>query len=276
MTVRPSPTRVRTGHVAWLMDRLGPRDWAVIETVNRLRLVTGWQLEEIHFADLAEGRSRTSSRSRTLARLVRWRVLLPLPRRIGGPRQGSTVTAYCLDSAGTRLLRLRTNSDADRRIRRPGVPGERFVSHALAISALYVDLVQADRAGHLILRDFRAEPSAWWPDGRGGTLKPDGFATVSDSRVDHLRWVEVDLATESLPTVRRKLQTYLDFFGRGGLGPRGVMPRVLITVPDTARLTAIQTVLTSLPPLAADLFSVALHHQAATVLASVLAQKLPP
>lgn len=226
------PVRVRSAHVAWLAEHLSTRDWAVLESVVRLRLVTGQQLERLHFGDLAEGRSRTVSRSRTLARLATWRVLVPLPRRIGGPRQGSTVTVYAVDTAGLRLLR--DHLQLARRIRRPGVPGERFVRHALAIAELYTCLVEADRANGLRLQTFEVEPS--WPNGLGGWLRPDAFVAVSNGQVDHLWWIEVDLATESLPTLRRKLMAYVEFWQRGGSGPRGAMPRVLVGVPDDARL----------------------------------------
>jgi hypothetical protein len=218
MTAATPPVRVRSGHVQWVADRLSARDWAIIETVNRLGLATGQQLERCHFADLAEGRSRTVSRSRALARLVRWRVIVALPRRVGGPRQGSSVAAFALDRTGVRLLRQRSGTNNTRRVRRPGIPGERFIRHVLAVADLYTGLVEADRAGALILRKFQAEPR--WPDGVGGSLSPDGFVMVSDCRVDHLWWIEVDLATESLPTIRRKLRTYLDFLARGGRGPR--------------------------------------------------------
>lgn len=268
MTAATPPVRVRSGHVQWVADHLSARDWAIIETVNRLGLATGQQLERCHFADLAEGRSRTVSRSRALTRLVRWRVLLPLPRRVGGPRQGSSVAAFALDTAGVWVLRRRTGTDNMRRVRRPGIPGERFVRHVLAVAELYSGLVEADRAGALILRQFQAEPR--WPDGLGGSLKPDALVVVSNGRVDHLWWIEVDMVTESLPTIRHKLRTYLDFLARGGHGPRGIMPRVLVSVPDRNRATVVWAEVAGLPPPAADLVQVVRHGEAATWLAQKL------
>ncbi len=234
MTAHAPPGRVRSDHVQWVADRLSARDWAIIETVDQLGLATGQQIEKCHFADLVEGRSRTVSRSRALARLVRWRVLLPLPRRVGGPKQGSSVTVFALDTTAVRLLRQRTGTDNAGRIRRPGIPGERFVRHVITVAEMFTSLTEADRTGALILRQFQAEPR--WPDGLGGSLNPDAFVAVSNGRVDHLWWIEVDMATESLPTIRRKLRTYLDFLARGGRGPRGIMPRVLVAVPDHAGL----------------------------------------
>jgi hypothetical protein len=270
MTATPSPLRVRSGQVHWVVNRLSTRDWAIIETVNRLKLVTGQQLERCHFRDLAVGRSRTVSRSRTLARLVAWRVLLSLPRRIGGPRQGSSVTVFALDTAGVWLLRQRTGTDNTRRIRRPSVPGERFIRHTIAVAELYTDLVESERAGALILRQFQVEPR--WPNGLGGSLSPDAFVVVSNGRVDHLWWIELDRATESLPTIRHKLRAYLDFLARGGRGPRGVMPRVLVAVPDDKRTIAVQAEVAGLPTPAADVVHVIRQNE----LATWLVQKLRP
>jgi hypothetical protein len=230
------PSRVRAGHVAWLADRLSPRDWDILTTVNRLRVVSGPQLGRLHFADHRTATASAYSRSQVLARLVRWRVLAQLPRRIGGPAHGSSASVYALDTAGHHLLaRQRIQDPRGSRVRRPGVVSDRWTNHTLTVAELYVAFVEAHRAGRLILRDFRAEPHAWWPDGLGGWLKPDAYVVVSDGKVDHLWWVEVDMATESLPTVQHKLRTYLDFDRRGGLGPRQAMPRVLISVPTQHR-----------------------------------------
>lgn len=263
MTATPSPVlRVRAGHVAWVGARLSPRDWAVIETVNRLHLVTGRQLERLYFVELA-GRSRTVTRSRTLARLVSWRVLMPLPRRVGGAGRGSTVSVYALDTAGHRLLTERMNQKVvQSKVRRPGPPSERFVNHIVATSELYVSLVEAERAGQFQLRTFQAEPASWWPNGLGGWLKPDAFLIVSNGTVDYLWWMEIDLGTESLPTVMRKLRTYLDFVNRGQTGPLRAVPRVLVSVSNDMRRAALMEQARPLPAPADELLHFVKHEDA--------------
>jgi hypothetical protein len=238
--------RIRQRHVEWVADRLTPRDQHILMDVRQVRLLTGAQIERLHFYDLS-GRSRSVVRWRVLKRLTDWRVLLPLPRRVGGPA-GSAVTAYTLDTVGLALLPLLAQDSTHQlSLRRPGTPGERFLRHVLAVSELYVTLIEATRNSTTQLVDFRAEPAAWMPNGLGGWLKPDAYLRLAAGDIEDCWAVEVDKATEHLPTLKRKVQAYLDFHQRGQLGPHDVMPRVLITVPDTKRQDAVSVMLDQLP-----------------------------
>jgi len=245
------------------------RDWEIAETVNLIRVATGQQLERLCFAGVQEGRSRTVTRSRVLARLVRWRVLVPVGRRVGGAQKGSTVQVFALDSTGQRLLvqrQLRAGEPA--RVRRPGAPGRHARDHLLAVAELYTTLVEQARAQNVTVT-FKAEPGAHWPDGMGGRLKPDAYVVLARERVRDHWWVEVDQATESLPTVRRKLQVYLDFQGRGGLGPDGLTPWVLVSTVTARRREAIVAVVGRLPG-AAELVRVTCSNEAASFMLNVL------
>jgi hypothetical protein len=102
LTTRGSPARVRLSHVEHIAEQLSPRDTQIMDTVHRLRLATGAHLERLHFADLSPA-SRGRTRRRVLNRLVSWRLLATLPRRIGGVRAGSTGLTYHLDTAGSRI-----------------------------------------------------------------------------------------------------------------------------------------------------------------------------
>jgi hypothetical protein len=228
--------------VEWVAERLSQRDRHIVTDVGRVRVLTGGQIERLHFCDLS-GRSRSVVRWRVLKRLTGWRVLVSLPRRIGGV-PGSAVTAYTLDTAGRALRSLLVNDSTHQLpARRPGTPGERFIRHALTVSELYVTLVEAIRHGAADLVDFRAEPEAWMPNGLGGWLKPDAYLMLAAGEVEDCWAVEVDKASEHLPTLKRKCDAYVDFHQRGQLGPHGVMPRVLITVPDEKRREAVAAML---------------------------------
>ncbi len=258
--------------VAWLAERLSDRDWQIIEVVNRLRLMSGDQLERLCFAPLT-GHTRAVVRGRVLRRLVDWHVLTVLPRRIGGAARGSSGSVFALGAAGARLCAKRqAAAQAQQRVRLPGAPTERSVRHTLAVSELYVGLVEQARAQHAQVGIFAAEPASWWPNGLGGFLKPDTYACLALGNVRDHWWVEVDLATESIPTVKRKLLTYLDFVERGQLGPGNLIPKVLLTCMTSARCAALRTVVSKLPAPASDLFVTVVHHEAAAYMLQSLQQ----
>jgi hypothetical protein len=248
-----------------LREALSERDWVVVRDVARLRLVTGMQLERLHFSDLSVA-SGPVVRRRVLGRLVRWGVLTTLARRVGGVRAGSSGLVYALDIAGKRLVA------GDERAARPSVPGERYVRHVLAVAEVYASLVERARVGAVQIDRFDAEPASWWPDGHGGRLKPDAYVRISGSEHVDAWWVEVDLATEHLPTIRRKLMTYMDFYNRGQLGPGKIMPWVLVAVPDAKRLSEIVRLIRQLPRRADELFTVVTHNDAAEVIVRKLSQ----
>lgn len=233
MTGRWSPQRVRPAHVAWVAERLNDRDRAILHTLQTLHVARGLDLERLHFADL-EGRSRSVVRWRVLKRLVDWRVIHPLPRRVGGSLAGSAQLAFVLDSAGARLV-----GDT----RRPPPIAARAVAHRLGVTELYVALSEQARRGVVCLDEFVVEPACWVPDGRGGLLKPDAFARLSRGSTTDNWWIEYDRATETVPVLRGKLRAYLDYLTHGHADPTLVMPWVLFDVPDADRVRALKTLI---------------------------------
>jgi hypothetical protein len=249
MTARPDqhrPLRVRQAHVEWVAERLTDRDRAILDTVHRLRLITGSQIERLHFVDLSLS-VRSRVRRRVLARLVAWRVLLSLERRIGGVRAGSSGLVFALDSAGQQLTRLEANLHGQAAVRRPREPSTALLSHTLSVAELYVTLVERSRLEPFTVAAFTTEPACWHGDGRGVSLKPDAYLKLSTDALSDHWWLEADKGTEHLPTIRHKLMTYLDFANGGSLGPGGVLPRVLVTVPSEARATAVAGLIARLP-----------------------------
>ncbi len=254
--------RGRPTYASQIADHLSARDWQIIEVTNRLRLVSGQQLERFCFQAL-DGHAREVVRGRVLRRLVRWQVLAVSARRIGGTARGSAGAAFALGSAGARLCLTQQSALGTRpRVRHPGVPTERAVRHTLAVSELYVSLVEQGRQHNASVVTFQAEPASWWPNGLGGYLKPDAYTLLAAGVVREHWWIEVDLATESLPTITRKLTVYLDFVARGQFGPQGVVPRVLISTVTPERRDAIQVIVSQLPAPASDLFLVVTHPEA--------------
>jgi protein involved in plasmid replication-relaxation len=244
MTARAAdhqPRRVRQAHVEWVTERLSDRDWEIIGSVVRLRLATGAQLERLHFTDLSP-RVRARVRRRVLARLVAWRVLMSLERRIGGVRAGSTGLVFALDTAGQQFARHRDGTS-----RRPREPSVTLLSHTLSGTELYVSVVERSREEAFTVAKYLTEPACWQPLALGGWLKPDAYLRLRTAAVTDHWWLEIDKGTEHLPTIRRKLAAYLDYATSGGLGPTGVLPRVLVTVPDERRRAAVAEVIARLP-----------------------------
>lgn len=259
--------RLHGADVEWIAERLSDRDWQVIEVINRLRLVSGKQVELLCF-DALQGHAREVVRGRVLRRLVDWQVLSLLPRRVGGAARGSAGAIYALGQAGARLWDDRQLASGRRpRVRQPGVPTDRTVNHTVAVSELYAQLVTLARRQPAHVLTYLAEPASWWPNGLRGWLKPDAYTLLAAGAIREHWWIEVDQATESLPTIRRKLRAYLDFVARGQLGPSQVMPRVLISAITADRTAHLQAVVEQLPSPATDLFVV---QSAATSATSLL------
>lgn len=271
MTRTVPPVRVRLAHVEWVAERLSDRDLAIIATVNQLRLATASQLERLHFAELSDG-SRARNRRRVLSRLADWRVLAPLERRIGGVRAGSSGLVVALDSAGQAVLRLTAN-DSDQAVRRPYVPSFALLRHTLAVSELYVKLVEQCRLEGFKVDEFQTEPECWWPNMLGGWLKPDAYVGMSTADYSYTWWLEQDMGTEHLPTVRRKLLAYLDFVERGQLGPGSVVPRVLVSTTTVQRRDVIRLMVQQLPEPASSLFVIGAEREATQL---ILASLQPP
>ena len=234
---------------------LSQRDQRVLRDLARVRLLSGDQLERLHFAGLATANARGSARRRSLARLEAAGLVTTLPRRVGGVRAGSAGLVYTLDARGWRLRGLWDDDGRDGRTRRPWAIGWPFVCHTLGVSELYVRLRQRERDGGLQLLGFQAEPSSWY---RAGSLliKPDAFAIYTLDGWEQHRWFEVDRSTESLPTLRRKLVAYRGLALGGDAGPAGVLPRVVVVVPDSRRQSAVAGIVAGLTDVPAELISV--------------------
>jgi hypothetical protein len=256
--------------VAHLREQLSRRDLGVIQQVAELRLMSARQIQAIHFpaAEHQNELAATRARQRVLTRLIRERLLLCLARRIGGVRAGSAGLVLALGPVGQRVLRL----DGPRR--RSYEPTLRFVDHTLAISQLVVEVTLAARAGSLELLDTQAEPECWreFADVSGRrVLRPDACLVLGVGEYE-LRWfIEVDRATESLPTVLHKCHLYADYYQSGQEQARhgGVFPRVCWVVPDEGRAERMRRAIARDRTLPERLFVVTTSAQAVATLAHI-------
>ncbi|MGD1056964.1 MAG: replication-relaxation family protein [Solirubrobacteraceae bacterium] len=264
--LRSSP-HISARKLAGIRQRLSDRDLEILAAVARFRALSGEQLQRLFWP---EGSPETRARlaRHGLARLSRLSVISPLARRVGGVRSGSQGLTFALGIAGQRLLAAEGST---RRARYPHTPGERYLAHTLAVARVYVELVERSRQGACELLAYDPEPACWRPYLAGfGTrvvLKPDAYAKLGSGEYLYSWLLELDMASEALPTIERKARRHLDYH-RSGEARRthGVAPRVLWITPDEHRAQAIHRVLEALPPEAARLFVVTTAKQAVSVL----------
>lgn len=219
-----------TRHRNIIKPQLNDRDLAIIAKVGEFKLMTGEQIERVFFYDrmdeptpLADG-YRARNRQRALKRLVNDRMLAEVgTRRVGGSAGGSATFLYKLDIEGQRIA-----ATTSARPRRPLAEYRPTFDHLLAISDLYVDLIEAERAGNLKLLQFSTEPYCWRTYGRQ-TLKPDAFVQVGlvAQRKKVSVFVEVDRGQEWGAKISSKVPQYIDYYLHERSNGK-VFPRVLV------------------------------------------------
>lgn len=260
--------RLSPRQLASISDQLAPRDLEALRAVGRFRVMSGAQLRDLLWDEVSpNARARVARRG--LARLVDLGVLAPLARRVGGERSGSASTTFAVGRAGQYILQ--SGSTSKRRVRAAHTPGARYLAHTLAVAQLYVDLTAAERQEQAELIRFEPEPQHPYMVGFGArrVLKPDAFLKLARGDYEFSWFVEQDMATESLPTVKGKAARYHEYFRTGTeQAARGVFPRVLWIVPDEDRAEAVREALTQLPPAAHRLFVVATTPEALALLTS--------
>jgi hypothetical protein len=245
-----------------LRDELIGRDVAIVRQVADLRLMSGSQIEAVHFSldDHATAGAAARAARRTLEQLTFDDLLVRLQRRIGGIRAGSSSFIYALGPVGHRILAETTT--ARPRLREPSLP---FVDHTLAIAQLCVDLTLAARRGEHEVLGLQTEPWCWrrYSATMGGEaiLRPDLFVAVGRGDFEHRWFIEVDRGTEHLPTLLRKCRAY-DGYYRSGVeqAEHDVFPRVAWLVSSSRRRTQLRAAIDRDRHLVSEMFEVVENH----------------
>lgn len=226
---------------------LSTRDRAILMTLATFRLTTTPQIRRLHFADAPNPKSAAWACGHALRKLRRLGLIDVLARRIGGQASGSSVAVWRLTSAGRRLMK-----PPERSLPRidHGVISLFTLDHTLAITEVAVQLREAERAGLCEVIACDPEPASWrtYLNAGGGlvTLKPDMFAVTAakDAEFEDVWFIEVDRATESLPTIVRKASQYETYRATGKeQASQGVFPRVLWLTPTLERAERITAAL---------------------------------
>jgi hypothetical protein len=242
---------VTAKRLALLEEALTPRERAIIDTLDRLRVATTEHLRRLHFADLTQ-HSAARQAPKLLARLAEQQIVTKLERQLGGVRAGSKAAVWSLDRAGQYLAPSSCGPAGGYQRRRPWTPSLSFLAHRLAVSACFVDLTERCRDGVADLLDFEAEPLSWrrYASAYGGpsTLKPDAFVRLASGDFERGAFVEIDRATEARSTLTGKLRAYRQYWETGREQERrGYFPRVVFAVPDETRKALLVDLFASQP-----------------------------
>jgi hypothetical protein len=261
-----------TGRHARLRSKLSDRDVAVLSSLYQLRLLTSRQIQRLHLPDGSE--ITRSRRTRALMqRLTELGVVVRLGRTVGGVQPGSSAQVFGLSGLGLAVLDVQ--GPYGRRRRTVWETKPYFLHHVLAVADVCVGLTELSRDGTADLLIFDGEPAAWrrfaGSAGAPVTLKPDAYVRVGIGEFERSAFVELDMASESLPTIERKCLTYVGYW-RSGAEQRQheVFPLVMWLVPNEERQRKLREVIDRLVAEARHLFSVVLHGEGPNVLTAPL------
>lgn len=250
--------RVGRRRLGVIERELSERDWAILASLDQHRFLTTRQLQALHFHDHASPAAATRICLRVLSRLCELGVVEHLVRRVGGVRAGSASYVWRVGSVGDRLLR-QASGDGIRARRKE--PSARHLDHCLAIADCHLALLAAARARRLELLTVATEPESWRSylgvSGAPEVLKPDLYAVTATGEYEDHWFVELDRATESLPTLVRKCAQY-ERYRRTGReqAETGIFPLVVWVVPDDDRVTKLQAALNAARRLDTTLFRI--------------------
>jgi hypothetical protein len=202
------------------------------------RFLTTGQIERFHFADHVNPDAAARICRRVLHRLYQSHVIDHLDRRVGGVRAGSASFVWRVGSVGDQLLRLNAGGDQPRLRRKE--PSLRYLEHCLAVADCHLALRSLAAAHRIELMRVATEPDCWRSylalSGSRDTLKPDLHAVTASGDYEDHWFVEIDRATESLPTLLRKCTQYEDYRRtEAEQHQHGVFPLVVWVVPDETR-----------------------------------------
>jgi hypothetical protein len=238
---------------------LSDRDRAILASLQAHHFLTTEQLQRFHFAEHATSAAAARICRRVLHRLHQLHVIDHLERRVGGVRAGSASYVWRVGLVGDQLLRLRAGGDQPRLRRKE--PSLRYLEHCLAIADCHLMLRDLATANRIELLGVDTEPDCWRSylalSGSRDTLKPDLYAVTAAGDYEDHWYIEVDRATESLPTLLRKCGQYEDYRRTGTEQHlRGIFPLVVWIVPDQARTAKLAGAITASRSLDSGLYRI--------------------
>jgi hypothetical protein len=205
--------RIDRDELRRISEAMPARDREVLRRIDEHRYLTTHQIQAFTFT--AHGSTDSAARTTryVLARLERLALIRSLPRRVGGVRAGSAARIWQLAPAGARLLR------DEGQTYRSHEPSLRFLQHCLTVADVHLGLRTLTTMESVEAVEIATEPASWrryiGPGGEQRLLQPDLASVVRTQEYVDRWFIEVDLGTESLPTVLKKCGQYETYRASG-------------------------------------------------------------
>ena len=236
-------TRVSRKQIEELNQILSDRDKAILESLQKYRLLTTKQIQRLHITNSISPKSAIRVSSRVLHRMNEHGLIETLKRQIGGARAGSSACVWALTNAGFKLLCLENSEEMGRK--RLYEPSLHHVKHILLVAETNLQLIEICQKRRLTLCEATPEPMCWRgyiaSKGKKASLRPDLFAvTQGKGYTDHW-FIEVDRATEATTQILKQCERYIQYFHSGTeQKQRKVFPYVVWLVPDDKRKSVLR------------------------------------
>jgi hypothetical protein len=258
-TAQGTQRRYSRGQAERVGRGLSDRDHAILASLQAHHFLTTEQLQRFYFSGHATPAAASRICRRVLHRLYQLQVIDHLDRRVGGVRAGSASFVWRVGPVGDQLLRLRADAGQPRLRRKE--PSLRYLEHCLAGADCHLGLRDLAAAHRIELLRVDTEPDCWRSylglSGSRDRLKPDLYAVTASGDYEDHWYIEIDRATESLPTLLRKCGQYEAYRRTGSEQDRlGVFPLVVWIVPDQARMGKLRAAITASRNLDPDLYRI--------------------
>jgi len=252
---------------------LSNRDKAILRSLGRCRYLTTGQIRRLHHTDSVSPAAGQRAANWTTAKLKNHGLIETLERRVGGVRGGSQSCVWALTAAGAKLLHLNDTGYTQRK--RFFEPSINFLNHTLAVSEIYIRILETCKRYQLDLIQADLEPDSWRDyveDGKPVTLKPDMFVITAGGEYEDIMFLEVDLNTEAPSRVLEKCRRYVRYHSSGIEKKRyDVFPLVVWLVNSESRKNTLKEYLAEekkIPEVFKGIFAVIMTDELETLITS--------
>lgn len=253
LTPKRKRERVHADVLARIAELMPERDWEVLRRISEHRYLTTHQIQAFVFTMLGTPESAARTTRHVLQRLARNALIRVTHQRVGGSRSGSAARVWQLAPAGARLIQ---DDGATKRTHEPSL---RFLAHCLAIADVHLGVIELGELSHVVDTVVETEPSSWrrytGPGGEPRWLQPDLAVALHLTDFTDRWFIEVDLGTESIPTLLKKCGQYESYRASGiEQETHGAFPLVLWMFHRTERAEKLKAAILRSPRLTPELY----------------------